>query len=257
MRNDAAYTGPDVEKGTACNGGPCGLRVTPGSTCLSDLSLQITTGSISGPYVACNRITAGGPTGVTTIGDTTFTAGDEIVLKDEFTVDKGDSFTAIIFSPLTQWAYVQDNSPLAEKTYNARFYLRVNNLGFGQASDRLNHFVGYSSDGKAHFRVVLRQNNNEKRLILEAREDSGSWESTEGTNEAPLADGYNKIRITWKSGSGNGQFQVVVNDGSPFLLSSGLNNGGAQIDHVKWGAVGGTIGGVSGSLDVDAFQSWR
>lgn len=258
--NAAAYTGVGGGVGTACAGGPCGLRVTPGSTCAAANDLNIESAAISGTYDACNSITAGVDTanGVKTTGNTTFTAGDEIVLRHRFTVDTGDSFTAIISSPLTQWAYVQDNSPTGEKTYNASFYLKVNNLAFDNTTDRLHHFVGYSSDGTPRFRAVLRKHSNgEKRLIIEARKDNGSWESTDGINEAPLPDGYNKIEINWSAGSGSGSFQVAVNDGEPFVLSTNLVNDGAQIDQVKWGAIGGTISAVTGTLDVDEFSSWR
>ena len=88
--NDAAYGGGS----TACDGGPCGLRVTPGSTCTApEDELFITTSTVSGDKVACDRIIAGDVGGVQTDGDTTFTAGDEIVLRDSFTVRSVDSFT--------------------------------------------------------------------------------------------------------------------------------------------------------------------
>jgi hypothetical protein len=252
----------DVLPAAAAQSTDYGLRVEPGTTCSAANDLNITSASISGPYQACNSITAGVDTtgGVKTTGDTTFTAGDEIVLKNKFTVDAGDAFTAIISSPLTQWAYVQDNSPAAEKTYNASFYLNVNSLDFNDnTSDRLHHFVGYSSDGTPHFRVVLRfnsANGGEKRLVLEAREDGGNWESTEGVSEVMLPAGYNKIEINWSAGSGTGQFQVALNDGS-FGGLTGLSNSGAQIDHIKWGAVAGTIDAITGTLDIDEFSSWR
>jgi hypothetical protein len=248
----------DVLAGAAAQSTNYGLRVTPGSTCAAANDLNITSASISGPYQACNSITAGVDTtnGVKTTGDTTFTAGDEIVLKHKFTVDAGDAFTAIISSPLTQWAYVQDNSPAAEKTYNASFYLKLNSLAFGNTTDRLQHLVGYSSDGTPRFRVVLRKNGTEKRLVLEAREDGGNWESTVGVSEVMLPAGYNKIEIDWSAGPGTGQFQVALNDGS-FGGLTGLSNSGAQIDQIKWGAVSGTIDAITGTLDIDEFSSWR
>lgn len=249
----------DVLAGAAAQSTSYGLRVTPGSTCAAANDLNITSASISGSYQACNSITAGVDTtnGVKTTGDTTFTAGDEIVLTNKFTVDAGDSFTAIISSPLTQWAYVQDNSPAAEKTYNASFYLKVDSLGFGNTTDRLHHFVGYSSEGTPRFRIVLRKNGTEKRLVLEAREDGGNWESTEGISEVMLPAGYNKIEINWSAGSGDGEFRVKLDDVFAGPGLTGLSNNGAQVDQVKWGAVSGTIVAVTGTLDVDEFSSWR
>jgi len=250
----------DVLAGAAAQGTSYGLRVTPGSSCAAANDLNITDAAISGTYGACNSITAGVDTtnGVKTAGDTTFVAGDEIVLKHKFTVDAGDSFVAQIGSATitTQWAYVQDNSPAAEQTYNASFYLKVDSLGFGNTTDRLHHFVGYSSDGTPRFRVVLRKNGTEKRLVLEARKDNGNWESTEGVSEVKLDPGYHKIEINWSAASGSGEFKVAL-DGGSFGGLSGLSNGGAQIDHVKWGAVDGTIAAVTGTLDVDEFSSWR
>ena len=250
----------DVLAGAAAQGTSYGLRVTPGSTCAAANDMNITDAAIIGTYEACNSITAGVDTanGVKTTGDTTFVAGDEIILRNKFTVDAGDSFVAQIGSATitTQWAYVQDNSPAAEQTYKASFYLKVDSLAFGNTTDRLHHFVGYSSDGTPRFRVVLRKNGTEKRLVLEARKDNGNWDSTEGVSEVKLDPGYHKIEIDWSAGSGTGQFQVALDDGS-FGGLSNLDNDGAQIDAVKWGAVSGTIDAVTGTLDVDEFSSWR
>jgi hypothetical protein len=244
--------------------GTYGLRVRPGlTTCTAPTpnTLNITT-DVSGLQEACDRITAGAPAGVTTTGTTTFKAGDEIVLRggDNYSFTVAHNFTAIIDSSLTQWAYVQDNSPVSEKSYNASFYLKLNNLSFANNTDRLHHFVGYASDGTPWLRIVLRKHSSgEKRLILEARKDDTDWASTEGVNEAPLPDGYNEIEIEWSAGSGNGKLQATVNGGSPWILSSTLNNSNAQIDHIKWGAVGThtSIDGIGGYLDVDHFSSWR
>jgi hypothetical protein len=251
----AAYPDPTT---TGCGGIGCGLRVTPGTTCTAlDDELFITTPTVSGDRVACDRIIAGTtPGGVATSGDTTFTAGDEIVLRENFTV--AHSFAAIISSPLTQWAYVQDNSPAAEKSYNASFYLKLNNLTFGNTTDRLHHFVGYSNDGTPWFRVVLRKNEADKRLVLEAREDGGSWVSTTDTNdELMLPAGYNQVEIRWSAGSGD--FQASINGGAFNDGLSGLDNDMAQIDYIKWGAVGThtSIDAITGTLDIDEFSSWR
>jgi hypothetical protein len=89
-------------------------------------------------------------------------------------------------------------------------------------------------------------NGGEKRLVLEAREDGGNWESTEGVSEVMLPAGYNKIEINWSAGSGTGQFQVALNDGS-FGGLTGLSNSGAQI----------AIDAITGTLDIDEFSSWR
>ncbi|MGB3565226.1 MAG: hypothetical protein WBH85_16640 [Thermoanaerobaculia bacterium] len=243
----------------AAHSGLWGLEVTLTATCAAQQDVQVPAGDVSIDYTACATLTAGGSGATEVVGsDVTFKAGEMIILKDQFSVAPTAGFTAEIEGTLTPFAYVQDNSPAAEKSYKAIFYLRLNSLSLA-GGDRLEHFVGSSSNGLEQFRLVFKRNTNlgENRLVIEAREDNKSYASTDGSNELVLPSGWNKIEIAWKAKdvSGNGELTVSVNDGSAHL--TGLDNDQSQIDHVQWGAIGGSIIATSGSMDLDDFSSWR
>jgi hypothetical protein len=177
-------------------------------------------------------------------------------LDNDFSVASEVDFTAVIDPSLpSPFAWVQDDSPTAETTYNAVFYLRLDALDLA-VDDELDHFVGYSSNGDAQFRLVLRKNPilPENRLAILAREDSGGF--VEHTLDFPLPAGYNRIEIAWRAGAGDGEFLVSIN-GAPLEGLTGLNNDGSQIDFVKWGAVGGTLTSTTGAMLLDEFVSLR
>jgi hypothetical protein len=239
---------------SAARSGNFGLRVTTGVTC-SPNDLTITSPPlISGDFEACNSITVSGVEVVSP--GATFRAGSVISLDNDFSVASEVDFTAVIDPSLpSPFAWVQDDSPTAETTYKAVFYSRLDALNLA-IDDELDHFVGYSSNGDAQFRLVLRKDPIliQDRLAILAREDGGAF--VEYPSDFLLPAGYNRIEIAWRAGAGDGEFLVSIN-GAPLAGLTGLNNNGSRIDFVKWGAVGGTLTSTTGAMELDEFVSLR
>jgi hypothetical protein len=250
-------------EGTAALEGEFGLEATPG--CGFPFALEITeppVPTLPEEAIACTTITAENVE-ITPPGST-FRAGEWIALGDSFGIALDAAFTAILDEVLIPFAYVQNDSPASEMSYRAVFYLHLGHLEL-VVGDHVEHFVGYSADGKAQFRVVLRRNPvlPENRLILEARLDDGSYASTSETaQEIWLPEGWNRIELRWTAGGGNGEFVASV-QGPPFDAPpnfdglTDLENAEGRIDSVRWGVVGGVLDSTAGSLQVDQFVSWR
>ena len=237
---------------SAAFSGNFGLRVTVGATCTGN-DLVVATGTVSTDQLACDTITAGNVEVVAP--GSTFIAGDVITLQNGFSVASGASFTALI-DPFVKlpFAYVRDDTPAAETTYNAKFYLRLDSLTLS-ASDEIGHFNGYSANGNPQFRIVLRTSLSENRVAIFAWDDDAGA-LVEHSVDFLLPLGFRSVDLSWRAGSGDGEFLVSIDGAAPDGLT-GLNNGSSRIDFVRWGAVDGTLASSTGSMELDEFSSWR
>ena len=251
MARDVSAGALDVLKGAAFTGN-FGLRVTVGATCtVTDVVVPV--GMVSTDQLACNTITAGNVQ-VAAPGST-FIAGDMIILQDGFSVASGASFAALI-DPFVKspFAYVRDDTPAAETTYNAKFYLRLDSLTLA-SSDEIGHFNGYAANGDPQFRIVLRRSLSENRVAIFAWDDDAGA-LVEHTVDFLLPLGFHSVEISWRAGTGDGEFLVSI-DGAALDGLAGLNNGGSRIDFVKWGAVDGPLASSTGWMELDELSSWR
>ena len=247
------------------NAGGGSWTVTPGAAYLGSYGLEVSIGSCSGSHTevvlsdppapgplsveACLSITAGGAFTVADGSTVTFTAGRLVALYDGFAVEAGGSFTSIIDATLDPHGWVQDDSPHAETRYLAEFYVDLDGLTLG-TGDELHHFVAYSADGVPQFRLVIRDG---PELWLEVRENDGTYRST--SPGVPVVPGWNRVALSWEA-SHDAAASLVVNDGTATELT-GLDTDTGRIDLVRWGIVGGNLGGSSGTIHQDAFASWR
>ncbi|HXV63894.1 MAG TPA: hypothetical protein VEK15_24550 [Vicinamibacteria bacterium] len=232
--------------------GDFGLRVTVGIPCTQS-DVVVPSGTVSSNQLACNSVTAGNVEVVAP--GTTFTAGDRVILQNGFSVASGVSFVARI-DPFVKspFAYVRDDMPTAETTYNAEFSLRVDGLSLAMG-DEIGHFVGYSANGMPRFRVVLRRSGSETRAAILAWDDVAG-ELVEHSTDFLLPLGFHRIHLSFRAGAGDGEFSIAI-DGSGLDGLTGLDNGGGPIDFVKWGAVDGTLASSTGWMELDDFSSWR
>jgi hypothetical protein len=145
--------------------------------------------------------------------------------------------------------WMQDDSPDSEARYLAEFFIDLDGLTLG-VGDELHHFVAYSTAGEAQLRLVIRDG---PEVSLEIREDDGGYHST--SPGLPLVPGWNRITLAWEA-SGSATASLTVNDSATAELV-GLDTDGRRIDSVRWGIVGGSLGGSSGTIHQDAFSSWR
>ena len=242
----------EVNTGAAFSG-TYGLEVTLGDCRPSDET--ISGGTIFGPHTGCEILDV---RNVQVISPgATFTAGT-VVLGDGFSVAANASLTVVNDADLDPFAYVENNAPSEFATYSAVFHTRLDGLDL-QGDDRLVHFTGFSEDNTELFRVVLLHNAtlDEDRVIVEARQDDGSYESTQVGQQLLLPPAYNRIEIDWLAGGGDGFLLVGVNT-APMAGVAGLTNASAgRLDFVRWGAVGGDLTTSTGALQLDAFSSFE
>ena len=235
---------------TAGHTGSYGLEVTVGSACSSADDLVLESQTVTGVSVfeGCSSITAGSGFTVAAGGDATLTAGEIVKFGNGFSVDAGASFSAGIQRSLSRMAYVRDDSPEAEVSYDAEFYIDLDTFTLG-SGDELEHFVAYSGNGARRVRLVVRAG---PVLVLEVLDDAGTLHTTSGI---ALAAGWNKVSVSWRASAG-ANIALTVNDGTPEQVS-GVDTTTGGIDSVRWGAVAGKLASSSGSIAQDDFVSWR
>jgi hypothetical protein len=234
--------------------GAFGLDVTVGSSCSSPDEVTVDAPpTIDGDFEACQVLTA---VGVEVGSVASFVAGGAIVLGDGFSVPAGASFSAVVDSLMpAPFADVSSESPIAERTFNARFHLRLDGLSLADG-EQIDHLRAYAADGSDIFRVILRRQAGQNLLLLGARQDGGGEILTPSGHEVPLPSGWNLVELEWSAGAGDGRLLVSVNQEALVGLSD-LGNGLAEIERFRWGAVDGAIGGSTGRLEVDGFTAWR
>lgn len=231
---------------SAAFAGSKGLEVSIFPGCTGDVDVTIAPGPFSGSVEACRFVHA---TDVDIVSPgATLLAGRSANLA-EFSVSD-TLFEAAVAPSLDPFAYVFDESPAAEVTYNASFALRADGLTMG-AGDRLEHFNGYSADGTAWVRVIITHTGGSNRLSLAVRRDDGTEEESP---ELLLPTGWNQIDLSWEA-STSSTIELLINGIGTQL--TGVDNASGRIDSVRWGAVDGTVGGTSGILGLDEFTSSR
>lgn len=248
IASSAAAGSLSVTEGAKYNG-VYGLEVTVGSSCVEDSDRVLPAQTVSSvqTFEGCNSVTAGnGGFIVSGSADVRFTAGSWIALESGFGVQSGGAFTAAIDAALTPFAWVQDDSPASETSYNAQFYINLDSLTLG-GGDELDHFVAYSGGAVAEMVLIITSG---KSLVLEVRTDAGTYTST---SSLPTVGGWNKIEISWTAASG-ATITFEVNDSPAQVVA---NTATRRIDVVRWGAVGGTVTTSSGTIYQDDFTSWR
>jgi predicted outer membrane repeat protein len=156
-------------------------------------------------------------------------------------------------------AWVQDDTPSAEKRYRVRFYVRANALVQGP-NEELDVFTGSSGGGVAQLRLMVRTAGGVRQLRFGVRRDDGTFVETPGGGEITLVPGWRAVEVDWRAataaGANNGTLGVWV-EGAPRTGLSGLDNDQAEISSVRWGAVAGVDAGTGGALQLDELESRR
>ena len=145
----------------------------------------------------------------------------------------------------TDPSYVEDDSPVSEKRYRARFYVDMSALTLG-AGDSFTLFIGYHDadangpdDGdEIEFELSVLESSGEKLLMARVWQDDDSFVPL--ASGIAIEDGWHSIEIDWETGfSGNpGLFDIWL-DGEKQTGIAGLDNEEAAVDFVRWGAVFG------------------
>jgi hypothetical protein len=243
-------------KAGAAKAGSYGLEVTVGTTCTAGADVVVPDQDVGGTttFEACVTLTAA-DVDILSSGNVTLQAGEKVTIQNGFSVASSANLTIATDHAMTGKAYVQDDSPAAEKLYRARFYVDVSTLSPG-SGDAFDHFTAYSSSGVAQFRLRLVENGSNIDLIAIAR-DGGTYSTVTADPSVPST--YFAVEFEWKAsdaGSTNGHLDVWV-DNSPVTGLSNLDNQYGEIDYVRWGAVEGVDSTTTGTMKLDEFISQR
>ena len=234
--------------------GSFGLDVTVGSTCSAPDDVTVDApATIGGQFEACRTLSV---VGVEATAATDLLAGEAVILGEGFSVADGVELSVTIDSLMpSEHVAVATGSPIAEQTFNARFHLRLDSLALSDGEE-IEHLRALAGDGGDVFRVLIRRQGGQNLLVLGVRLDGGGEMLTPPGQEVALPAGWNLVELDWRSGDGDGQLLVSVNQGAFSGLTS-LANGLAAVERFRWGAVDGSFSGSPGRLEVDGFSSWR
>jgi hypothetical protein len=253
--NSFTVTEIEYDLGTAAKAGTYGLEVSLGATCTSPDAAVITSSpTITGTVEGCNSLTVSGaevvPPGAT------LRAGTVARLGELFSVASDADVTVGLDPALFDgFPFVEDDTPTAEKTYEARFDLNLDDATLDDA-DSFKLLVAYSSVGQEVFRLRVKRNAGENRLVSSVRRDDGSFAETPEGEERLLPAGWNTVHMEWKTGVDSGELLISIND-SVFVGLTGVDNDTLAVDRMRWGVVGGPVASSSGSVKLDNFNSWK
>lgn len=155
-------------------------------------------------------------------------------------------------------AYVTDNSPAAESTYNARFYFNPNNSTPGGGTNGITILAGYTADdgrGDNRFDVSYRQKGSVRQVRLNVR--SGRGIASTGWFTVPRASATS-VEVSWQA-ERSAKVTLLLK-GKVAQTLSGLDTGiRSRIESVRFGVQGlsRSTSGRRGTLYLDSFVSTR
>jgi hypothetical protein len=205
-------------------------------------------------YEACSSTSAAN-VDVVAPGSLELRTGERVSIGAGFSVGASALLGVTIDPALAGKAYLEDDSPGAERLLRARFYLRLDQLTLGSGTV-FDHFQARDAGGTPQLRVVLRGGSGTKLLEIAAREDPGSESST-----SPIvvpSNGWIEVELEWKAadpGRSDGQVRLWI-DGLEKPGLAGLDNETGSIDVLRWGVIEGLDTGSGGTVDLDDL-SWR
>lgn len=159
-------------------------------------------------------------------------------------------------------SYLQDESPVSEPHYRARFYINLSQLNFGE-EDQFDLFTGYRDKNlngpddtdRVEFKLLVEEVSGDRLLTAKAYNGDGGEIATNGI---VIADGWHSVEVEWQAWASNvnGYLNLWL-DGEPQEGITGLFYQGAVIDFVRWGVVTGNPATITGYMDLDDFASAR
>ena len=154
--------------------------------------------------------------------------------------------------------YVQDNTPITETTYHARFYLNPNSLTYtsnGNATTARTIFMGLNAANQTAFQVQLRRTNSTATGTFQVRAVVARSGGNTTTSWFTIPNNaYTAIEIDWSSAT-SASFRFYT-AGVLRQTRSGLNTSAYLLDTVRLGPQGG-LNGINGTLYLDSFVSTR
>ena len=160
----------------------------------------------------------------------------------------------------TAGLWVQDDLPVSESRYRARFHFSTNDFDPGEALNhrRVRLLIGfYNAPTRRQFAIVLRRLGGSFAVMGRVRLDD---DTQADTPFVPISSGAaHVVEIDWQRSTGtsanDGRFEMWV-DGSPAAVLTNLDNNFGMVDYVRMGAIS-VKAGASGTLYWDEFESRR
>lgn len=155
-------------------------------------------------------------------------------------------------------AYITDNSPAAESTYNARFYFNPNSSTPGGGANGITILAGYTANngrGSERFTVHYRRSGNARQVRLTVRSGRGTASTRWYTIPKAAAT---PVEISWRAGAST--TATLSLKGAIAQTLVGLNTGKQRrIESVRLGVQGlsRSSSDRSGTLYLDSFVSTR
>ena len=155
--------------------------------------------------------------------------------------------------------YVQDNNPIDEGRYRARFYFETNGFDPGEAQNHRRTrllLVFEENPTRRVAAIVLRRIGGAYAILGRARLDD---DSQYDTGFFPISDGEHYVELDWQRSSGpdanDGAFELWI-DGMSVHAATGLDNSISGVDFVRMGTLSVKTG-AAGTLHFDEFVSRR
>lgn len=176
----------------------------------------------------------------------------------------------VIFANSTTNAYVQDDTPSDEGTYNVEFKLRANALGIAVADDATSRHEVIVARNPAnlvrmeiHCRATFGGSGNcgagntgQWRAKAYARRDNNSWKFCGQTGFVPT--GNTTYGIEWVQGTGGADGSIrFLKNGNEVRLCENIDNDDRGVNAARMGATGRVDTGTSGTSYMDSFVSTR
>ena len=159
----------------------------------------------------------------------------------------------------TAGLYAQDDRPVDENRYRARFYFDTNGFdpGEAQAHRRVRLFLVFEENPTRRVAaIVLRRLSGAYAILGRARLDD---DSQYDTGFFPISDGEHYVELDWQRSTGpdanDGAFELWI-DGTSVHAATGLDNSVSAVDFVRLGALSVKVG-ATGTLFLDEFVSRR
>lgn len=153
-------------------------------------------------------------------------------------------------------AYVVENIPSNETSFNARFYFMPNTLKMPNNTP-ITLFEANNAAGNQVIAVQLRWSGKTMQMRAGSLSDANVWKYT---NWAVISNTWQSIEVDWNASSSasanNGSLTFWI-DGIQVGVLSGLNNDVHSINSAYLGAVAGLNNKMSGSFFIDDYESHR
>ncbi len=158
--------------------------------------------------------------------------------------------------------YVQNNTPLAETTYNAAFYLNPNGITLTNNTP-YTLFTALNNTNATRFSVLLRRSGTQYQVGVSMARTVGNVTSTLTSGFTPIGTtGFTRIEAIWTRVGTALTLRLFLAGGMTAAQTLAAATGNAantatyRIDTVRLGPQG-SLGGASGTLFLDTFVSTR